>query len=59
MVEKVRNGGLTVYTCELCGFGYGDLDTAERCEQYCHTHASCSPEIMRNAIYRPQHKVMS
>ncbi len=58
MVDKVRNKEKTIFRCEFCGFGYGALEDAERCEQYCHTHGSCSPEIMEKAIYRPQHKVM-
>ncbi len=58
MVDKIENKGTTIFRCEFCGFGYSDLDNAERCEQYCHIHGSCSPEIMEKAIYRPQHKVM-
>jgi len=53
------NNGKTIYRCELCGFGYSAIEIAERCEQYCHIHGSCSPEIMEKAIYKPQHKVMT
>ena len=59
MVDKVMNKGKTIYRCELCGFGYSAIEIAERCEQYCHIHGSCSPEIMEKAIYKPQHKVMT
>jgi len=59
MVYEINRRGRTVYQCELCLFGYRDLEDAERCEQYCATHESCSPEIMRKAIFKPEPKVMS
>jgi hypothetical protein len=42
--EKYTRRGM-VYLCELCGFGYADIDTAERCEQYCYSHGKPSPRI--------------
>jgi hypothetical protein len=36
--ELLSKKGQTVYLCGLGGFGYADLETAERCGQYCHTH---------------------
>jgi hypothetical protein len=59
MVNELRRKSATVYTCELCGFGYRDLETAERCEQYCDMHGSCSIEITQKAIYKPSVWVMS
>lgn len=59
MVNEIERKVGTVYLCELCGFGYQDLDTAERCEQYCDIHGGCSSEITRKAIYKPAVKVMS
>ena len=59
MVNELRKKGQTVYLCEACGFGYEDLDTAERCEQYCDTHGSCSLEITQKVIYKPSVRVMS
>lgn len=59
MVDKFKSKSEIVYLCELCGFGYKDLETAETCEQYCDTHGSCSLEITRQAIYKPTVRVMS
>lgn len=59
MVYEINRRGRSVYQCELCLFGYGDLETAERCEQYCATHKSCSPKIMQKAIYKPEPQVMT
>jgi hypothetical protein len=59
MVDELKRKGETVYTCELCGFGYSDLETAERCEQYCDSHGNSSTEITQKAIYRPSVRVMS
>jgi rubrerythrin len=48
--ELLDRKGQTLYVCELCGFSYMDLETAESCEQYCYTHSSCSPKITQKAI---------
>ena len=58
MVYEMNRKGQAVYQSELCLYGYRDLRTAERCEQYCATHESCSDEIMRKAIFKPEPKVM-
>jgi len=58
MVNELMRKGETIYLCELCGFGYKDLNTAEQCEQYCDTHGSCSLEITRKAAYKPSVRVM-
>jgi len=59
MVDEMKKGGKTIYLCELCGFGYADLETAERCEEYCDLHGSCSLEITQRAVYRPSVRVMT
>jgi len=59
MVDRITRKGKTLYVCELCGFGYGELNTAEQCEQYCAIHGSCSIEITRKAIFKPSVRVMS
>ncbi len=59
MVDELKRRDVTVYVCELCGFGYEDVDTAERCEQYCNTHGVSSPEITRKAAYKPHVRVIS
>ncbi len=59
MVNELERKIGTVFQCELCGFGYQDLDTAERCEEYCDTHGTYSAEITKKAIYRPSVRVIS
>lgn len=59
MVNELKRKGETIFLCELCGFGYRDLETAERCEQYCYTHSSCSPKITQKAVYKPRSQVLS
>ena len=59
MVTELERKIGTVFQCEICGFGYQDLDTAERCEEYCDIHGSCSIAITDKAIYRPITHVLS
>jgi len=59
MVSEFKRKGEAVLQCELCGFGYKDLDMAERCEEYCDIHGSCSLDITKKAIYKPNVRVMS
>jgi hypothetical protein len=47
-----------VYECENCGFGYDELDEAERCEEYCNTQGHWSPEIVKNAVYKPATRLL-
>lgn len=53
MVEETLRGGRVIFTCGVCGLGYGEEETAKDCEEYCSKHDSCSLEITRKAIYRP------
>ena len=57
MVNELLWKGDTIYQCELCGFSYKDLETAEHCEQYCYSHGSHSPKITRKAIHKPSVQV--
>ena len=60
MVEQVPDKKLrSVYLCELCGFGYVDLETAERCEQYCYTHATSSTKLVQKAVRKPSVQVLA
>jgi rubrerythrin len=59
MVNELERKGKIVYQCEFCGFGYKDIDTAEKCEQYCDTHGNYSAEIAVKAVYKPPVRVMS
>ncbi len=43
-----------VYLCEICSFGYADRETARSCENFCRTHNSCSFEITKKAVYKPE-----
>jgi len=57
MANEARWKARTLYECEICGFGYADLETAERCEQYCYSHDSSSPKITQKAIRKPPVRV--
>jgi hypothetical protein len=59
MVDKIRRKGGAMYVCEVCGFGYRELEIAEECEEYCDMHGSYSPEIHNQAISKPTAPVMS
>jgi hypothetical protein len=58
MVNDIRKKAETIFLCEYCGFGYGDIGTANECEEYCDTHDICSREITKKAIYKPSVGVM-
>jgi hypothetical protein len=58
MVDKVKKKGDTVYLCELCGYGYKLLETAEDFEEYCDTHGTYSPDIHAHSIAKPTVRVM-
>jgi C4-type Zn-finger protein len=53
MVYESIKKNQAVYQCEICGFGYRDLRTAEACEEFCDMHGFSSPEVLRKAVYRP------
>jgi len=53
MVDRFKKKGEVVYICELCGFGYKAVETAEQCEEYCDLHESYLPEIHKQAISKP------
>ena len=53
MVNEFERKIGAVFQCEICGFGYKDLDTAERCEEYCGTNGSSSIDIAIKAVYKP------
>jgi hypothetical protein len=54
MVKKKKIADETIYLCEICGLGYSDFETAERCEEWCGKTGTCSIEITRKAIYFPE-----
>jgi hypothetical protein len=59
MVNEVRWRGQRIYACEICGFDYLELETAERCEQYCYSHEKPSIKIRQKAIRKPSAQVDS
>jgi len=58
MVDKLLKKGEVVYSCELCGFGYRQLEDAELCEEYCDTHGDSWPDLHKNATYKPSVRTM-
>ena len=58
MVDKIQRKGKIVYLCELCGYGYKSLETAEECEEYCDTHKSYSQNIHGCAVAKPTVRFM-
>ncbi len=50
MVKKGTAEEKVIYFCDECGFGYLDEETAQKCEDWCFTHHSCSMEITQNAV---------
>lgn len=54
MVSEREHGGGKIFICDLCGYGYGDRETATRCEGWCTAYKSCNIEITKDAVYIPE-----
>jgi len=54
MVSEIEHKGEIIFLCDLCGFGYKERETAEKCEAWCAAYQSCSLEIMKKAVYIPK-----
>ena len=39
-----------VYICDVCNFAYTKKGLAEKCEDWCKKHKSCSLEITKSSI---------
>lgn len=52
MVLEERFDGDDAFRCEVCGFHYEEQATAERCEDFCREHGSCSSTITEQALER-------
>jgi len=50
MVRTVKKRGKTFYACGACGFTYEEKMWAEKCEDFCTKHHSCSLEITSHAV---------
>lgn len=52
MVKKTLKDGSEIFLCEVCGLGYLEADTAQKCEDWCSTKNSCNLEITKKAVYQ-------
>lgn len=50
MVKETEKNGKTYYQCEICKFYYESRDLAQKCEDFCKEHNSCSLEITKHAV---------
>ena len=48
MIKKLN--GKKYYMCPVCEFYYKTEELAQKCEDFCKTHKSCSLEITKHAI---------
>lgn len=49
--KKSLHDRTTLFTCEFCGSGYCDIETAEDCEEHCSTREFASAETRRRATH--------
>ena len=49
MVKEIREGGKAYYACEECGFAYETRELAQKCQDWCREHHSCSLRITAHA----------
>lgn len=54
MVFQKQWNGKTIYICEECKLGFDDKKVAKDCEDFCLKYRSCSIDITKKAIYRPE-----
>ena len=45
--------GGPIHICGECGLGYLDVKDALACEEHCRKSRSCSLDIAKKAVYRP------
>lgn len=50
MVKDIEKEDKKYYQCEECGFFYETRELAQKCEDFCREHNSCSLEITKHAI---------
>ncbi|MBI2176417.1 hypothetical protein HYU40_03675 [Candidatus Woesearchaeota archaeon] len=50
MVDSVTKRGKSYYVCQECGFAYETRELAQKCEEWCTKHHSCSLEITKHAV---------
>ena len=50
MVKEVKKSGKIYFQCEICKFFYKDKKWAQKCEDFCKKHKSCSIEITKHSV---------
>jgi len=53
MLVKEKRINKLIFICGVCGLGYSDKETAEKCEEWCRKTGTCSIEITKKAVYFP------
>ena len=53
MVSEKKVGNKILFVCDICGLGYEDRETAQKCEEWCGKTGTCSIEITKKAVYFP------
>ena len=50
MVKEVIKNNKTYFKCEICNFFYKEKKWAQKCENFCKKHKSCSLEITKHSV---------
>ena len=50
MKIAVNKNNKTYFICQECNFAYEDKDWAQKCQEWCHEHNSCSLDITKHAV---------
>ncbi len=50
MVKEIEEKSKKYFVCEICGFGYNEKNTAQKCQNWCSKHKSCNLQITKNAV---------
>ncbi|MBI2044948.1 hypothetical protein HYT23_02735 [Candidatus Pacearchaeota archaeon] len=50
MAKEIFYKGKKYFQCNICKFYYGTKKFAQKCEDFCKKHNSCSLEITKHAV---------
>ena len=54
IVTEKKVDGQTIFVCDICGLGYADMATAQKCEDWCGKNSeTCNLQISQKAICSP------
>lgn len=54
LVTRKTIDGKIVFICDICGLGYSDKETAQKCEDWCGKNSgTCNFQISQKAVYAP------